>query len=303
MNVISDSKILIQGILEPLGLLHTPLMQAYGTQIVGGVNPGHGGQQVYDVPIFDLVEQAVTSVGVIDASVVFVSPYSALDAVLEAIAAGIRQLILITSGIPPLDMVRISREAEATKTLILGPNSPGLIIPEHILLGTHPAHCYMSGNVGLVSRSTTSTYEIAFELTRAGLGQSIAVGTGSDPIVGSSLQHWLSWLDHHNSTDVIVMVGEAGSQNEEIAARYIAETIQKPVIAYLAGHWMPHYQPLDHAQAIAASRLTRSFTNPNTAANKVTALRKSGVLVADRPSEVVRLVKRELRRKRQQVRA
>ncbi len=302
MNVTSDNKILVQGILEPLGLMHTPLMQTYGTQIVGGVSPGHGGEQVHGVPVFDLVEQAIASVGAIDVSIIVVQPYAAFDAVLEAIAAGIRQLILVTAGIPPIDMVRLSRKAEVTQTLILGPNSPGVIIPDQILLGTHPEHCYRPGRVGLVSRSGTLTYEIAFELTHAGLGQSIAIGVGNDPIVGSSLQYWLNWLELHDSTDVIVMVGEIGSTSEEIAARYIAKAIQKPVIAYVAGQRVPHPQPLGHAQAIAASRLAQAAADQSTAASKITALRKAGILVADRPSEVVRLVKRELRRKRQQVR-
>ncbi len=169
MNFTQDSKVLVQGIANPLGSTYAPLMKAYGTNVVAGVSPGYGGRVLNGVPVFDLVETAIsTTGGTIDTTVIFAQPYAALDAALEAIAAGIRQIILISAGIPPLDMVNLLRHAEATETLVIGPNSPGVIIPGQLLLGIHPAEFYSPGSVGLISRSGTLTHEIALELTKAG---------------------------------------------------------------------------------------------------------------------------------------
>ncbi|MGJ3249561.1 MAG: succinate--CoA ligase subunit alpha [Elainellaceae cyanobacterium] len=296
MNFTADSKVLVQGILDPLSLIHTPLMQSYGTQVVGGISPGHGGEQHQGIPIFDLVEEAIHTLGEVDIAILFVQPYLALDAALEAIAAGIRQIVIITAGMPPLDMVKLSRKADATQTTIIGPNSPGLIIPGHLLVGTHPAHCYRPGSIGLLSRSGTLTYEIALGLTRAGLGQSAAVSIGSDPVVGSSFQQWLHWFDTDDQTDIILVAGKAGNSGEELAAQYIADVIQKPVVAYVAGHNVPHDPPLGHAQAITMSRLTNLSGDRGTAASKVAAFRKAGVPVADCPADLSRLIKKELKR-------
>ncbi|HHP7244405.1 MAG TPA: succinate--CoA ligase subunit alpha [Elainellaceae cyanobacterium] len=296
MNFTADSKVLIQGILEPLSLIHTPLMQSYGTQIVGGISPGHGGEQHQGIPIFDLVEEALDTVGGVDIAILFVQPYMALDAALEAIAAGIRQIVIVTAGMPPLDMVKLSRKADATQTGVIGPNSPGIIIPEHLLVGIHPANCYRPGSIGLLSRSGTLTYEIALGLTRAGLGQSAAVSLGSDPVVGSSFQQWLHWFDTDDQTDIILLVGKVGNGGEELAAQYIADVIQKPVVAYVAGRSMPYDPPLGHAQAITMSRLTDLGGDRGTAASKVAAFRKAGVPVADRLADLSRLIKKELKR-------
>ncbi|MGJ3246257.1 MAG: succinate--CoA ligase subunit alpha [Elainellaceae cyanobacterium] len=296
MNFTADSKVLVQGILEPLSLIHTPLMQSYGTQIVGGISPGHGGEQHQGIPIFDLVEEALDTVGGVDITILFVQPYMALDAALEAIAAGIRQIVIVTAGIPPLDMVKLSRKADTTQTLVIGPNSPGVIIPGHMLVGTHPANCYRPGPIGLLSRSGTLTYEIALGLTRAGLGESAAVSIGSAPVVGSSFQQWLHWFDANDQTDVILLAGKIGTGGEELAAQYIADVIQKPVVAYIAGHNVPYDPPLGHAQAITMSRLTDLGGDRGTAASKVAAFREAGVLVADRLVDIPRLVKKELKR-------
>ena len=176
MNFTPHNRVLIQGISEPLATLHASHMQAYGTRIVAGVSPGYGGTTVHEIPVFDLVEMALAAVGEINTTIIFTHPYAALDAALEAIAAGIRQIVLITEGIPPLDMVRLLRKAEMTETLVVGPNSPGIIVPGQSLLGIHPTELYTPGSVGLISRSGTLTYEIARELTLAGLGQSICNG-------------------------------------------------------------------------------------------------------------------------------
>lgn len=296
MNFTADSKVLVQGILEPLSLIHTPLMQSYGTQIVGGISPGHGGEQHQGIPIFDLVEEAIDTIGDVDITILFVQPYLALDAALEAIAAGIRKIVIVTAGMPPLDMVKLSRKADATQTVVIGPNSPGIIIPEHLLVGTHPANCYRRGSIGLLSRSGTLTYEIALGLTRAGLGQSAAISIGSDPVVGSSFQQWLRWFDTDDQTDIILVAGKAGNSGEELAAQYIADAIQKPVVAYVAGRNIPYDQPLGHAQAITMSCLTNLSGDRGTAASKVAAFRKAGVPVADCPADLARLIKKELKR-------
>lgn len=295
MNFTADTKVLVQGIAGALGAIYAPLMKAYGTQVVAGVAPAHGGQTVGDIPVFDLVEQALDAVGSVDTTVIFVEPYQVVDAALEAIAAEIRQIVLITEGVPPLDMVRLVRKAEAVETLIVGPDSPGIIVPGQILLGTHPTEFYTPGAVGLLSRSGSLTYEVALQLTQAGLGQSIAVGIGGDRILGSSFQQWLQILEEDDQTDVIVLVGEIGSDSEETAARYIAEAIDKPVIAYIAGRTAPKNEPMGHAGAIIASLITEWSSEIGTADSKIAAFKDVGIPVADRPSQIPALVKQALK--------
>lgn len=294
MNFTAESKVLIQGISEPLGAIYTPQMQAYGTQIVAGVSPGEGGNPIANLPIFDLVEQAIDAVGRIDTSIIFVPPYQVMDAALEAIAAQIRQIIIITEGVPPLDMVRLLRKAEATETLVVGSNCPGIIVPGQLLLGIHPPEVYLPGNVGLISRSGTLTYEVALELSRANLGQSIAIGIGGDRLLGSSFQQWLQILEEDDQTDAIVLVGEIGGDSEESAARYIAEVIDKPVVAYLAGYSAPKGQFLGHAGAIVASRIAGLGIDIGSAQSKLEAFKRAQVPVADRPSQIPDLVRKAL---------
>jgi succinyl-CoA synthetase alpha subunit len=294
MNLTFDNTVLIQGISEPLGSLYTPLMQAYGTKILAGVSPGCGGFTLYGIPVFDLVETAVAKVGEIDTTVIFSHPYAALDAALEAIAAGVRQIVLVTDGMPPLDMVQLLRKAEAAETLVLGPNSPGIIIPGHLSLGIHPMEFYSPGPVGLISRSGSLTYEIARELTLAGLGQSMGVCIGGDTIVGSSFPQWLEILDEDDQTEVIVLVGEIGGDSEEAAAHYIAEAIDKPVIAYIAGHTAPKGRRIGHAGAIIASQISLG-TETGTAASKINAFEQAKIPVAHYPSQIPTLVKKALR--------
>jgi len=294
MSFTSDSKVLIQGITESLGLIYASRMIDYGTQLVAGVSPGHGGQEVHGVPVFDMVEQAIASVSEIHTTVILVQPYLVLDAALESIAAGIRQLILLTEGVPPLDMVHLSRKAEATETLVVGPNSPGIIVPGQLLLGTHPPEFYCPGAVGLISRCGTLTYEVALELTRAGFGQSISVGIGGDRMIGSSLQQWLQILDEDEQTEVIVLVGEIGGDSEEAAAQYIAEAIDKPVIAYIAGRTVLKDSAITHAGAVIASQVADLSTDIGTAESKIAAFKQAKVLVAERPSQIPDLVKKAL---------
>lgn len=295
MNFTPASKVIVQGILEPLGKLYAPLMQDYGTQIVAGVSPGQGGQALAGIPVFDMLEQALPRVGAVDTSVIFSPPYAALDAALEAIAAGIRQIVLISQGIPPLDMVHLIRKAEATETLIVGPNSPGVIVPGQMLLGIHPPEFYRPGSVGVLSRNGTLTYEVAWMLTQAGFGQSIAVSLGGDQITGSTFPQWLQILDEDDQTDVIVLVGEIGGDYEETAAHYIAEAIDKPVIAYVAGRSAPRNRRMGHAGAIIDLQTANLGPDLGTAESKVSAFKRAGIPVAERPSEIPEIVKRILK--------
>lgn len=295
MNFTPASKVIVQGILQPLGSIYAPLMQAYGTQVVAGIDPGYGGRMLADIPVFDMLEQALPTVGAVDATVIFSPPYAVLDAALEAIAAGIRQVVLVTQGIPPLDMVRLIRTAEATETLIVGPNSPGVIVPGQVLLGIHPPDFYLPGSIGLLSRNGALTYEVSWALTQAGIGQSIAVSIGGDAIVGSTFPQWLQMLDEDEHTDVIVLIGEIGGDSEELAAHYIAEAIDKPVIAYIAGRSAPRDRRMGHAGAIIESQRANFGPDIGTAESKIAAFKQAGIPVAERPSEIPEIVKRILK--------
>ena len=294
MNLTPESKVLIQGISEPLSSTHAARMKAYGTNVIAGVNPGQGGKTLDDIPVFDLVEQALAEVGSVDTTIILVPPYQALDAALEAIASGIRQIIIISPGMPPLDMVYLLRKTEATETLVVGPNSPGIIVPGKILLGTHASEFYTPGPVGIVTRSSTLTYEIALQLTSSGLGQSIAVSIGSDVITGSSFPQWLQILDEDETTQAIVLVGEPGGNSEEAAAQYIAEAIDKPVIAYVAGCHAPIGKHWGHAGALA--QVVGRGANVGTVQSKLAAFKEVNVPIGERPSQIPELVKKALKK-------
>ncbi|MEA5616285.1 CoA-binding protein [Cronbergia sp. UHCC 0137] len=293
MNLTSESKVLIQGFCEFISESNIAQMKAYGTNLVAGVNPGFGGQQKYDLPVFDLVEEVVSQFGHIDTTIICVHPYQVLDAALEAIAANIRQIIIISAGVPPLDMVKLLRKTETGETLVIGPNSPGIIVPGKILLGIQPSEFYTPGSVGIVSRSSTLTHEVAWELTKAGLGQSISVSIGSDAIVGSSFLQWLQILDEDDTTEAIVLIGQLGGESEEVAARYITETIDKPVIAYIAGR---HAPPTKHWHqsgnlAIVAGR----NSNFGTTQSKLTAFETAQIPVAESPRQIPELLKKVMK--------
>ncbi|MDX2271292.1 MAG: CoA-binding protein [Cyanobacteriota bacterium] len=307
----ATSQVLIQGITGHLSQLQTPSIVAYGTQVVAGVSPGHGGENFRltderSIPVFDRVGDVVDRLGGMDVSLVFVPADAVLDAGLEAIAAGIRQVILLAEGVPPLDMVRLLRVAEQTDTVIIGPNSPGVIVPGQVLLGIHPPHLYQPGNIGILSRSGTLTFEVAACLTRAGWGQSICIGIGGDPIIGSSFPQWLQFLEEHEPTQAIVLVGEIGGSAEEEAAHYIAEAIDKPVVAYIAGVTAPEGKRMGHAGAVinptegwqqAHPQLWRdspTFWDAGracgSAQHKIAALELAQVAIAERPSQIPELL-------------
>lgn len=298
MNLTPDSKILVQGVTGTVSTNTVLMMKSYGTNVVAGVSGGEGGQQWHNIPVFDLVEQAQTKVGPIDTSVIVVPPYAVLDAASEAIASGIRQIAIITDGVPPLDMVSLLRKAEQTDTLVVGPNCAGIIVPKKLLLGTYPQEFYTAGPVGVISRSNTLSYEVANELTRAKLGQSLCVSIGSDEIIGSSFIQWLQILDEDDDTDAIVLVGEVGSGREEAAASYIAETIDKPVIAYVAGLYSPLQKTITHAGNLMSSRaeaLQLDGIGTTESINK--AFKTAKIPIAERPSQIPSLVKKALKKK------
>jgi succinyl-CoA synthetase alpha subunit len=296
MNLTPDSKVLVQGITQPLASYHAARMKTYGTNIVAGICAGQGGQELQGIPVFDLVEQASQNVGPIDTTIIFVESYGVLDAALEAIDAGIRQIGLVTGGIPPLDIVRLQRKAQTTQTLLVGPSSSGIIVPGKVLLGTQESEFYTPGSVALISRTSTLTYEVALALTQAGLGQSIGVNLGSDAIAGSSFRQWLQILATDERTKAIVLVDRTGGGSEEATADYIAEAIDKPVVVYVAGCYTPVDKQVGNASAIIAAQLSGPVTNSTTAQNKVAAFKQAKVPVARRPSQIPDLVKKALKK-------
>ena len=284
----ADSKVLVQGITGREGEFHTRQMLEYGTKVVAGVTPGKGGQEVAGVPVFDTVKQAVRETGA-NVSCIFVPAPFAPDAILEAADAGIELIVCITEGIPVQDMVRVmSYIKRCTNSRVIGPNCPGVTTAEECKVGIMPGMLFKKGNIGLVSRSGTLTYEIVYALTQAGLGQSTCVGIGGDPVLGSTFVDLLPLFEADAETEAIVLVGEIGGSDEEIAAEYI-RTMRKPVIGFISGRTAPPGKRMGHAGAIISGRT-------GTPQAKVDALRAAGVPVADALYEIPELVKQALGR-------
>jgi succinyl-CoA synthetase alpha subunit len=296
MHFKPDSKIIVQGITEPNSFVYTAQMKAYGTNIVAGISPGNGGQLVDDIPVFDLVEQALSAVGQVDATIILVPPYCAIDAALEAIAAGIQQIVIVTGGIPPLDMVSLLRKTETTDTLIIGPNTSGVIIPDKILLGTYDSEFYTPGSVALISNSDSLNYEVAWELTQAGIGQSIVVNLGSDIIIGSDFNQWLEILDKDQHTKVIVLISHSNYPNEQALAEFIATNIKKPVITYFVGLHTPADKLLRNFKFLNNYYLSSSLSDETTIKEKITAFKNAKISVPKRPSQIPDLVKKALKK-------
>jgi succinyl-CoA synthetase alpha subunit len=271
-------------------------MKAYGTNIVAGISPGNGGQLVDDIPVFDLVEQALSAVGQVDATIILVPPYCAIDAALEAIAAGIQQIVIVTGGIPPLDMVSLLRKTETTDTLIIGPNTSGVIIPDKILLGTYDSEFYTPGSVALISNSDSLNCEVAWELTQAGIGQSIVVNLGSDTIIGSDFNQWLEILDKDQHTKVIVLISHSNYPNEQALAEFIATNIKKPVITYFVGLHTPADKLLRNFKFLNNYYLSSSLNDETTIKEKITAFKNAKISVPKRPSQIPDLVKKALKK-------
>lgn len=292
-----SKKVLVQGITRPLASYWATQMQTYGTAIVAGVCPGSGGQQVQGIPVYDLVEQAQVQVGEIDISLIFTEPYGVLDAATEAIACGIRHLLLVSRGVPPLDMVRLLRKAQITNTLILGPGSAGILIPEAQMLGTYNPRFYCPGSVGLISRTNALSAEIAAALTQANLGQSVVISLGNEPMNGSDYPLWLEALESDPKTEAIVLVGQVGIGDEQAAAEWIAARLTKPVIAYIAGAYAPIPPKLGKLASLAAAEISLPLAHAGTAEQKIAALESAKVAIAQRPSQIPHLVGKALKRK------
>jgi succinyl-CoA synthetase alpha subunit len=284
-----DTKVLVQGITGREGEFHTKLMLEYGTKIVAGVTPGKGGQNVHGVPVFDSVREAVDAVGPIDVSIVFVPAPFAADAILEALDAGIKGVVIITEGIPVQDMLKVARafEIAGDDRWFIGPNCPGVITPGECKVGIMPAQVFSPGRIGVVSRSGTLTYEVVAELTRAGFGQSTCVGIGGDPIIGLNFVETLRRFNDDPQTDAVVLIGEIGGTDEEEAAAFIASEMRKPVVAFVAGKTAPEGKRMGHAGAIIMGRM-------GTAQSKIEAFKKAGVPVADLPAQIPELLKQVL---------
>ncbi|MGK7931625.1 MAG: CoA-binding protein [Microcystaceae cyanobacterium] len=293
MKLTPDSKLIIQGITEPIATQYAQRMRAAGTNIVAGVSVGEGGNRLDEIPLYDLVETAIAEQGEIDTSLIFVPPYKVLDAALEAIAAKIRQLIIITKTVPPLDMVRLLEQAEETNTFILGSGSHGLIIPEKLWMGIGEYPLYKAGNVGIISRGDRLMDEVGWQLTQGNIGQSIAVGLGTDPITGSNFEQWLEILEEDEQTEVIVLVGYPHSPLEKSAAEYITHAVEKPVILYLTGIYAPLNAYFGDAEALLANRLAAVPLEPDFQP-MITAFEQAGVAIAHKISEIPSLVTQAL---------
>ena len=281
-----NTRLIVQGITGRDGGFHTLKMKAYGTNVVAGVSPGKGGQEVDGIPVFDTVTDAVNATGA-NTSIIFVPAAVAADSILEASEAGIELVIAITEGIPTLDMVRVMPYLKKNGTKIIGPNCPGLITPEEALVGILPGNIFKKGNIGLISRSGTLTYEMVNQLTTNGLGQSTCVGIGGDPVAGLYFEELLAMFQKDPETDAIVLIGEIGGDAEERAALFIKNNVSKPVVAFIAGQSAPPGKRMGHAGAIITS-------GSGSAAEKIAAFENAGIPVARKPQDSPLLVKRQL---------
>ncbi len=279
MSILVDknTKLLIQG-LGSAGKFHAKTMMDYGTKLVAAAHPGKGGTDWEGVPIFNTTAEAVEATGA-NASCIFVPAPGAADAILEAAAAGIRLVVCITEGIPTLDMLKVKHSLDTEKTLLVGPNCPGVITPGQCKLGIMPAVIHNPGHVGVISRSGTLTYEAVDQLSRLGIGQSTCIGIGGDPVKGLDFIDCLEMFEKDPDTHGVVMIGEIGGQAEEEAATWIEQKGTKPVVAFIAGSTAPPGRRMGHAGAIIAG-------GKGTAAEKVTALKTAGVSVAESPAEI-----------------
>lgn len=277
------TRLVVQGITGRDGSFHTERMKDYGTRIVAGTSPGKKGTRAFDIPVFNTVYEAVKEEGA-DTSIIFVPARFASDAMMEAADAGIKLIICISEGIPTLDVIKAHRFIREKGAQLIGPNCPGLISPGECLAGILPAQIFRKGNVGVISRSGTLTYEIVYHLTQNGLGQSTAVGMGGDPVVGLYFRELLDMFENDPETEAITLIGEIGGDAEEQAAEHIRNHITKPVAAFIAGQFAPPGKQMGHAGAIISG-------GQGTAAEKIASLEKAGVKVAKKPSEIPHLLK------------
>ena len=282
-----DTRVVVQGITGGEGGFHAEQMIEYGTNVVAGAVPGKGGQEAAGVPVYDTVSAAAAAEDA-DASVIFVPPAFAADAIFEALDADLDLAVAITEGIPTQDMATVNRGLADTDTRLLGPNCPGIITPGEAKLGILPGNIFADGNVGLVSRSGTLTYQVVDNLTERGIGQTTAIGIGGDPIIGTSFVDALEAFENDPETEAVVMCGEIGGEDEERAARFVRDHMDTPVVGFIAGRTAPPGKRMGHAGAIV------SGSGTGTAASKIEALNDAGVPVGDTPEEVADHVERIL---------
>lgn len=273
-----DTKVITQGITGATGLFHTKQAVAYGTKVVGGVTPGKGGTEVEGIPVFNTVREAVDATGA-NASVIYVPPAFAADSIMEAVEAELDLVVCITEGIPVLDMVKVKRYMEGKKTRLIGPNCPGVITPGECKIGIMPGYIHQPGNVGIVSRSGTLTYEAVHQLSTRGIGQSTAVGIGGDPVNGTNFIDCLAAFEADPDTKAVVMIGEIGGTAEEEAAEWIKANMTKPVVGFIGGQTAPPGKRMGHAGAIISG-------GKGTAAEKIATLTRCGVTVAPTPAAI-----------------
>jgi succinyl-CoA synthetase alpha subunit len=285
-----NTRVVVQGITGRDGAFHTKQMLAYGTKIVAGVTPGKGGEKVEGVPVFNSVKEAVEKTKV-NTSVIYVPSKFAADAIYEAADAGIKLVVCIAEGIPTTEMLKIYHYLKNTDTRLVGPNSPGVITPGVAKVGIMPGQIHKKGKIGVVSRSGTLTYEVAYLLTLNGLGQSTSLGIGGDPIIGTNFIDVLELFQKDPQTEGIVLIGEIGGTDEEEAALFIKKNVTKPVVAFIAGRTAPPGKRMGHAGAIISG-------GSGTAAEKIVAFNKVGIKVAESPSEVAVLMKNELEKRK-----
>jgi succinyl-CoA synthetase alpha subunit len=278
-----NTRLVVQGITGKEGTFHTKQMAEYGTNVVGGVTPGKGGTKHEGFDVFNTVEDAVKETGA-NASVIYVPPPFAADAIIEAAAAGLPLVVCITEGIPALDMVRVKRFLQDAGTRLIGPNCPGVISPGKCKIGIMPGHIHKEGRVGVVSRSGTLTYEAVGQLTALGLGQSTAIGIGGDPVVGTTHKDALSLFEADEETDGIVMIGEIGGTAEEEAAEFAKAYVTKPIVAFIAGQTAPPGRRMGHAGAIISG-------GKGTADEKMSALTAAGIRVVKSPADIGQAMK------------
>jgi succinyl-CoA synthetase alpha subunit len=291
MSILVDrhTRVICQGITGKVGEFHTRGCLEYGTRMVGGVTPGKGGEKIADLPVFDTVAEARDATGA-NATMIFVPPPFAADAILEAVAAEVELVIAITEGIPVLDMARVLPVVENSKSVLVGPNCPGVITPGQCKIGIMPGYIHTPGNIGVMSRSGTLTYEAVWQLTQLGHGQSTCVGLGGDPLVGSSFIDILSLFEKDPETQAILMMGEIGGSAEEEAAAYVKEHVTKPVAAFIAGRTAPPGKRMGHAGAIISG-------GKGTAEAKLEALRDAGIEIAETPADMGAAMVRAIQQK------